>query len=43
MLEGFVPFPDEFKEKYRDMGYWVDKSLREEFADGLEYIPIRLR
>ena len=33
MLEGFVPFPDEFKEKYRDLGYWVDKPLREEFAE----------
>ena len=33
MLKGFVPFPDEFKEKYRDMGYWVDKPLREEFAE----------
>ncbi len=33
MLEGFVPFPDEFKEKYRDMKYWVDKPLREEFAE----------
>jgi 2,3-dihydroxybenzoate-AMP ligase len=33
MLEGFVPFPEEFKEKYRDMGYWVDKPLREEFAE----------
>ena len=33
MLEGFVPFPDEFKDKYRDMEYWVDKPLREEFAE----------
>ena len=33
MLEGFEPFPDEFKEKYRDMGYWVDKALCEEFAE----------
>jgi 2,3-dihydroxybenzoate-AMP ligase len=33
MLEGFVPFPEELKEKYRDMGYWVDKPLREEFAE----------
>ena len=33
MLEGFVPFPAEFKEKYRDKGYWVDKPLREEFAE----------
>jgi len=33
MLDGFVPFPDEFKEKYRNKGYWVDKPLREEFAE----------
>ncbi len=32
MLEGFVPFPDEFIKKYRDKGYWVDKSLRQEYA-----------
>ena len=32
MLDGVVPFPSEFAKKYRDRGYWQDKSLAEEFA-----------
>jgi 2,3-dihydroxybenzoate-AMP ligase len=32
MLEGVVPFPAEFARRYRDKGYWQDKSLAEEFA-----------
>jgi len=32
MLEGVVPFPLEFARRYRDKGYWQDKSLAEEFA-----------
>ena len=32
MLEGFVPFPKEFAAKYREKGYWQDKSLANEFA-----------
>jgi len=32
MLEGVVPFPPEFAQRYRDRGYWQDKSLRDEFA-----------
>jgi 2,3-dihydroxybenzoate-AMP ligase len=31
-LAGVVPFPPEFARKYREKGYWRDKSLREEFA-----------
>ena len=31
MLNGFVPFPPEFAERYRAKGYWQDKSLAEEF------------
>lgn len=31
MLEGFVPFPEEFVTKYRQKGYWQDKSLAREF------------
>ena len=31
MLEGVVPFPPEFAQRYRERGYWVDKSLAEEF------------
>jgi 2,3-dihydroxybenzoate-AMP ligase len=32
MLEGFVPFPPEFAERYRAKGYWRDQSLAQEFA-----------
>jgi 2,3-dihydroxybenzoate-AMP ligase len=31
-LEGVVPFPPEFAKRYREKGYWQDKSLAEEFA-----------
>jgi 2,3-dihydroxybenzoate-AMP ligase len=31
-LPGVVPFPPEFARKYREKGYWQDKSLAEEFA-----------
>src|SRR2546422_4372953 len=32
MLEGVVPFPQDFARRYRDKGYWQDRSLAEEFA-----------
>jgi 2,3-dihydroxybenzoate-AMP ligase len=32
MLEGVVPFPPEFAKRYREAGYWQDKSLAAEFA-----------
>jgi 2,3-dihydroxybenzoate-AMP ligase len=31
MLEGVVPFPPEFAQRYRARGYWQDKSLAQEF------------
>ncbi|MEY4425880.1 MAG: hypothetical protein RL535_178 [Pseudomonadota bacterium] len=31
MLNGFVPFPPEFVARYREKGYWQDKSLAQEF------------
>ncbi len=31
MLQGVVPFPPEFAQRYRERGYWQDKSLAEEF------------
>ncbi len=31
MLEGVVPFPAEFAQRYRERGYWSDKSLADEF------------
>jgi 2,3-dihydroxybenzoate-AMP ligase len=32
MLDGVVPFPPEFAQRYRAKGYWQDKSLRDEFS-----------
>ncbi len=32
MLEGVVPFPPEFAKRYRERGYWQDKSIAAEFA-----------
>jgi len=32
LLEGVVPFPPEFSRRYREKGYWRDRSLAEEFA-----------
>src|SRR3954469_17366383 len=31
-LKGVVPFPPEFAKRYREKGYWQNKSLAEEFA-----------
>ena len=33
MLEGFVPYPESFVKKYKEKGYWVDKTLGEEFDE----------
>ena len=32
MLDGVVPFPPELAGRYREKGYWRDKSLAQEFA-----------
>jgi 2,3-dihydroxybenzoate-AMP ligase len=31
MLEGFVPFPEPFVQRYKEKGYWDDKTIGEEF------------
>lgn len=33
MLEGVVPFPPAFAARYREKGYWDDRSLRDQFAE----------
>ena len=33
MLEGFVPYPEAFVKRYKEKGYWVDKTLGEEFDE----------
>ena len=30
-MEGVVPFPPEFARRYREKGYWIDKSLAQEY------------
>jgi 2,3-dihydroxybenzoate-AMP ligase len=32
MLQGVVPFPPEFAQRYRSKGYWQDRSLADEFS-----------
>lgn len=32
MLDGFVPFPAEYAQRYRERGYWREQSLAQEFA-----------
>jgi 2,3-dihydroxybenzoate-AMP ligase len=31
VLEGVVPFPPEFARRYREKGYWIDKTLAQEY------------
>ncbi|MCJ7594332.1 MAG: AMP-binding protein [Desulfobacterales bacterium] len=33
MLEGYVPYPEEFVKKYKAKGYWAGKTLGEEFDE----------
>ncbi len=35
-LEGFVPFPPEFAERYRKAGYWQDRSIASVFDEVCE-------
>src|SRR5438105_624703 len=42
MLEGVVPFPPDFARRYREKGYWQDKSLSEEFAVGFNRFKERI-
>jgi 2,3-dihydroxybenzoate-AMP ligase len=42
MLEGAVPFPPDFAERYRSRGYWRDKSLAAEFAVVFERFADRI-
>jgi len=42
MLEGFVPYPKSFIKKYKEKGYWVDKTLGEEFDEWVNRHPHRV-
>jgi len=41
-LPGVVPFPPEFARRYREKGYWQDKSLAEEFRVCFERFSERI-
>lgn len=42
MLEGFVPYPETFVKKYTEKGYWVNKSLGEEFDEFVNKYSVRV-
>lgn len=33
MLDGFVPFPPAYAQRYRERGYWLDRTLAQEYRD----------
>ena len=42
MLDGFVPFPKSFVKKYLETGYWLNKTLGEEFDEITKKYPDRV-
>src|SRR6185437_8835848 len=36
MLAGVVPFPPDFAQRYRERGYWIDKTLAQEYREAFE-------
>ncbi len=42
MLEGVVPFPREFAKRYREKGYWIDKSLPQEYRIAFDKFEKRI-
>jgi len=42
VLEGVVPFPPEFAKRYRDKGYWIDKSLAQEYRIAFDKYETRV-
>ena len=42
MLDGVVPFPPEFAKRYREKGYWLDKTLAQEYRIAFEKYADRI-
>lgn len=42
MLEGVVPFPPEFAARYRAKGYWVDRTLAQEYRAAFQKYAARV-
>ena len=41
MLEGFVPWPPEYVKRYREAGYWEEKTLTEKLEEIAAEVPDR--
>lgn len=39
MLEGFVPWPPEYAKRYREAGYWEEKTLVEKLEEIVALVP----
>jgi len=39
MLEGFTPWPPEYVKRYREEGYWEDKTLTEKLDEAIDAVP----
>jgi 2,3-dihydroxybenzoate-AMP ligase len=42
MLDGVVPVPADFARRYRERGYWCDRSLAQEFAEAFRAFAPRV-
>ncbi|ABC78921.1 2,3-dihydroxybenzoate-AMP ligase [Syntrophus aciditrophicus SB] len=39
MLPGFVPWPEEYVKRYREAGYWEEKTLNEKLEESIAAVP----
>ncbi|MGA3174209.1 MAG: AMP-binding protein [Syntrophorhabdales bacterium] len=39
MLEGFVPWPQQYMKRYREAGYWEEKTLAEKLDEVVSQVP----
>jgi len=42
MLEGFTPWPPEYVKRYREEGYWEDKTLTEKLDEAIKAVPDKI-
>lgn len=40
-MEHFIPWPEEFAKKYREEGYWLDKTIRGVLDESFERYATR--
>jgi len=42
MLEGFTPWPPEYVKRYREEGYWEEKTLAEKLDEAINAVPNKI-